>query len=205
MEKASNPPAWIPVWDVFVRVFHWGTVAGFATAYLSGEFKSNELHILVGYALTLLLIARLVWGFIGTPYARFSALHIAPAEILRYVRSLRTPHPVHYLGHNPLGALMVIALLCLLTGICASGLLILGAIEFEGPLQFITAAFSDNQAYTAREIHELLAKLALVLVGLHVLGAVSASIQHRENLIRAMITGKKPLLPPATEGDKNDN
>lgn len=203
MEITTGQRAWVPVWDLFVRVFHWGTAAGFAAAYLSGEFKANELHILVGYAVTLLLIARLVWGFIGTPYARFSALHIAPADVVRYLKSLRTAHPLHYAGHNPLGALMVVALLCMLTGICASGLIILGAIEFEGPLQFLTATFSDHQAYTARDIHELLAKITLVLVALHILGAISASIQHRENLIRAMITGKK-FLPPASEGDNND-
>lgn len=187
------------VWDRFVRLFHWATVMGFAGAYLSGEWKANERHLLIGYGLLVLWLARLLWGFIGTPHARFESWRTTPGDVRRYVQSLRTPHPLHYLGHNPLGALMVISLLTLLGAILFTGLLVAGAIEFEGPLLLLTRTFTDAQAYAVRDIHEALAALTLGLVVLHIAGAVTASIQHRENLILAMITGRKKTTQPSGE------
>lgn len=198
MENQLDKPVMVPVWDWFVRAFHWSTVLGFAAAWLTGTYGANEIHILLGYGITLLLLARLVWGLIGTPYARFSALRISATEVLRYLRSLRSGSPLHYLGHNPLGGLMVCALLLMLLALSASGLVILGAIEFEGPLLAFTQILDDKQAYAVRELHEALAWLALLLVALHVAGAISASIQHHENLVLAMITGRK-RLPPAQD------
>ncbi len=180
------------VWDLPVRVFHWSLVAGFATAYLSAEFHKMTLHVWVGYGLIALLAFRLVWGFIGNPYARFKSFIFSPQETLAYVASLRSGHPKHYYGHNPAGALMVFALLALLLAIFSSGLVTLAAIDFEGPLLFLANSVSDETAYFFRHAHDWLVNIALLLIPLHLLGVVSGSLQHKENLVRAMVTGMKP-------------
>ncbi len=181
----------VKVWDLPIRLFHWLLVAGFITAYVSGEYRYGDVHVLVGYALCVLLAARLVWGFIGGRYARFSSFIFSPAETLAYVRAMRAGNPKHYFGHNPAGALMVFALLALLAMIFVSGLLTLATIDFEGPLLFLANQVSDETSYAIREVHEFLTNVAVALIALHVMGVVAGSIQHKENLVRAMITGKK--------------
>lgn len=185
----------VKVWDLFIRLFHWTLVASFATAYLSGESFASEIHILTGYALCILLIARIYWGFKGSPYARFRSFFFPPGETLAYVRSMFSGHPRHYLGHNPAGALMVFTLLCMMIALLATGLATLAAIDFEGPLLFIATLVSDETSYALRHLHELLSGVALTLVALHIGGAVLGSIQHRENLVKAMFTGKKAASP----------
>ncbi|MDD2702297.1 MAG: cytochrome b/b6 domain-containing protein [Sideroxydans sp.] len=187
----------VKVWDVPVRLFHWSLVAGFATAYLSAELHKMTVHVWMGYALIALLLFRLVWGFTGSRYARFKSFIFSPQETLAYVRSIRSGQPRHYYGHNPAGALMVFALLALLLAIFVSGLVTLAVIDFEGPLLFLANSVSDETAYFFRHAHDLLVKLALLLIPLHLLGVVSGSLQHKENLVRAMITGWKPKAPEA--------
>lgn len=194
----------VKVWDLFIRLFHWTLVAGFATAYISGEFFASEIHVLVGYALCVLLIARIYWGFRGSRHAQFRSFFFPPGETLAYVRSMLTGHPKHYLGHNPAGALMVFTLLCILTALLATGLATLAAIDFEGPLLFIANLVSDETAYAFRHLHELLSGIALTLVVLHICGAILGSIQHRENLVKAMFTGKKPA-PPIPENQNEEH
>jgi cytochrome b len=181
----------IKVWDLFIRLFHWTLVAGFATACISGEIHASEIHVLTGYALCALLAARLYWGFRGSRHARFLAFFFPPAETLAYLRSMFSGHPKHYLGHNPAGALMVFTLLCMMAALLLTGLATLAAIDFEGPLLFIANAVGDETAYAFRHLHELLAHIALTLVVLHFCGAVLGSILHRENLVKAMLTGRK--------------
>ena len=113
-----------------------------------------------------------------------------------------TGHPKHYLGHNPAGALMVFTLLCIMVALLATGLAALAAIDFEGPLLFIANSVSDETSYALRSLHELLANIALTLVVLHIFGAILGSIQHRENLVKAMFTGKK--LAPSTPANQNE-
>jgi cytochrome b len=181
----------VKVWDVPVRVFHWVLVAGFIVAYFSAEMHKMALHVWVGYALIALLLFRLVWGFTGNQYARFKSFLFSPQETLAYVRSLRSGHAKHYYGHNPAGALMVFALLGLLLAIFISGLVTLAVIDFEGPLLFLANSVSDETAYFFRHAHDWLVNISLLLVPLHLLGVVSGSLQHKENLVRAMVTGMK--------------
>jgi len=201
MHKNDNDPipdnGTVKVWDLFIRLFHWMLVAGFATAYISGEFYASEIHILAGYALCILLIVRIYWGFMGGRYARFSSFFFPVGETLAYVRSMFTGHSKHYLGHNPAGAMMVFTLLCILTALLTTGLATLAAIDFEGPLLFIANRIGDETAYAFRSLHELLSNIALTLVAFHIGGAMLGSIQHRENLVKAMFTGKKaaPSIP----------
>ncbi len=187
----------VKVWDRFIRLFHWTLVAGFATAWISGEIHASEIHVLAGYALCALVAARIYWGFRGSRYARFGSFFFPLGETLAYVRSMFTGRPKHYLGHNPAGALMVFTLLCIVTALLATGLATLAAIDFEGPLLLIANSVSDETAYALRRLHELLANIAMALVVLHICGAILGSIQHRENLVKAMFTGKK--IAPANQ------
>lgn len=191
----SLPPSdtTVKVWDLFIRLFHWTLVTGFAAAYISGEVRADGIHILVGYALCALLAARIYWGFKGSQYARFRAFFFPAGETLAYLRSMFAGHPKHYPGHNPAGALMVFTLLCMLALLLTSGLATQGAIDFEGPLRFIANSVNDDTAYAFRHLHEFFSGIVLTLVVLHIGGAVLGSIQHRENLVKAMFTGKKTI------------
>lgn len=181
----------VKVWDLPVRLFHWSLVLGFAAAYFSAELQIGFIHVWIGYFLCVLLLARVGWGFAGNEFARFRSFIFTPAETLAYVRSLRQGQPAHYLGHNPAGALMVFALLGLLALIFLSGLVTLAVIDFEGPLLFLIDYVDDATSYFVRHLHGWLVDGILILIPLHLLGVVAGSIQHKENLVRAMFTGKK--------------
>ncbi len=199
MENIANGAS-VKVWDVPVRVFHWTLVLGFAAAYLTAEFHYGDIHALIGYALCVLLVARVVWGFYGSQYARFSSFIFSPAETIAYMRSMFGKHPIkHYYGHNPAGALMVFSLLALLTLIFVTGLVTEGVIDFDGPFAGMALAVNDETAYAFRKVHELLIDVGLVLVALHLMGVVGGSIQHKENLVRAMITGRKKVVSHSGE------
>ena len=192
---AVDKAATVKVWDRFLRFFHWTLVLCFATAFISGEARASAIHVLVGYVLSVLLVAREYWGFKGSEYARFRAFIYPISEALEYLRSMLKGNPKHYYGHNPAGALMVFTMFGLLAMIFISGLLTLGTIDFEGPLVFLANRVSDETSYVFRHLHEFLPPVALGLVALHLLGVLVGSIQHKENLVRAMFTGKKS--PPS--------
>lgn len=183
----------VKVWDLPVRLFHWALVLGFVLAYVSAEVGILDAHVLIGYFLIGLLVFRVMWGFIGNQYARFRSFLFTPAETMEYVRSLRTSHPAHYYGHNPAGALMVFGLLALLAAIFVSGLVTLAVIDYEGPLLFLANQVSDDTSYFFRHAHDLFVNVALLLIPLHLLGVISGSVQHKENMVRAMFTGMKKV------------
>ena len=177
----------IKVWDPLVRIFHWSLVLFFLTAYLTEDDFEN-IHIYAGYAVSILVGFRLVWGLIGPKYARFSNFVKAPSETLVYLKSLLTGNPKHYIGHNPAGGMMVVALLVALatTGFLGMSLL---ATDGGGPLAgtFI-AGFNED---LLKDLHEFMANTSVALVVLHVAGVLVSSLLHRENLTRAMVTGVK--------------
>lgn len=172
----DKPPAMVSVWDPFVRVFHWTLAILFTVAFLSGDDFEN-LHIAVGYALLALIGMRIVWGFIGPRHARFSDFVRSPSEVVAHLRDLLRFRARRYLGHNPAGGAMVIALLLALLGTGATGFLM------------TTDAFWGVK--WIEEVHEGLAYATLGLVVLHVLGVLAASLEQRENLIEAMLSGRK--------------
>ncbi|HET9735188.1 MAG TPA: cytochrome b/b6 domain-containing protein [Burkholderiales bacterium] len=212
MQEASS----IKVWDVAVRVFHWSLVVLFFVAYFSGDDDST-LHVYAGYAVLALVAFRIVWGFIGSRHARFSDFVRGPAATLCYAKSLASGRPRHYLGHNPLGGWMVVALLVSLLATCWSGLEAYGE-KGQGPLASLETSVialaaangDDRERRDGRkegrdgkerdgfweEVHEVLSNFTLFLVFLHVLGGFLSSWLHGENLIRAMITGYKPRRAP---------
>lgn len=170
------------VWDAPLRVFHWLMVLCFAGAWLTAESERWQLvHVTLGYTLGALVLFRLAWGLAGTRHARFAAFVRGPGAVLAYLRSLGGPRPEHHVGHNPAGALAVIAVLGLAVVQVASG----------------WAIYHDLGGHRLERLHETVAKLWLVLVVVHVAAVVISSRLHRENLVRAMVDGRK--LAPAGE------
>jgi cytochrome b len=181
----------ISVWDPLVRIFHWSLVVFFIIAFVT-EDDWLYLHSYAGYSITGLLIFRILWGLIGTRYARFSSFVTAPSKVREYLQSMLTGRPKHYLGHNPAGGMMIVAMLVVLLLTAFSGMATL-ATEGLGPLaNTFFASWSDDWL---EEIHETLANLALLLVIIHIAGVLVSSVTHGENLIRAMINGRKQPQP----------
>jgi len=204
---------WVYVWDPFVRAFHWILVVGFAVAYFTGE-EILGVHVWAGYAVGVLIVNRLVWGFVGPIRARFSDFVSGPVTTLRYLQDLLLFRAKRHIGHSPAGGAMIILLLLFISATVASGLVIYGAEKNAGPLAglFPSSAAqptiqsnveSDDEilgkenrsgngvARVAKETHELFANLSLLLIVLHIGAVIFSSIAHRENLVRAMFTGFK--------------
>ena len=170
------PPATVKVWDPFVRVFHWSLVALFIVAFLTGD-EVEWLHLWAGYAIAALIVIRIIWGFIGPRHARFSDFVKGPRAVAVFLKQSVHLQAPRYLGHNPAGGMMILLLLAALIGLSVTGHL-MNTDTFWG-------------SKSLEEVHEVIAYGALALVGLHVLGVIVASMEHRENLIKAMITGRK--------------
>lgn len=168
----------VPVWDRFVRAFHWSLVSLVTVAFLTTD-DARLLHELAGYGVLLLLAARLVWGVVGTRHALFVSFIAGPRAVLRYLQLLRQGRAPRYLGHNPAGGAMITALLLLLVVVTGSGWL------------------SETDAYFGvpwvDHLHHISAHLLLVLIGLHLAGVIVTSWLHGENLVLPMFTGRKAL------------
>ncbi len=186
-----DTPALIPVWDRFVRLFHWGLVATILIAGTTGfilDASWINFHVWSGATAAALLITRIIWGFSGGTYARFSSFVMGPRAILSYFNALRNGTDKRHIGHNPLGGAMVLALIATILGITATGTFLLGGVLKTGPLAaLVPYAVGDIFG----ELHEVLAILLLVLITAHVGGVVFESRRHKENLAQAMITGEK--------------
>ena len=181
----------VVVWDPLVRVFHWSLVASFTTAYLSGEGDVLSLHVWSGYLIGGLILFRLLWGFVGPRHARFADFVFAPAVVLAYTRDLLRGKAQRTLGHNPLGGVMVLALLAMLSLSVLTGVIYYGAEEAAGPLAGLMHGTSHGTGEALKELHEIISNLCVLLVALHIGGVLVSSLLHRENLVRAMITGRK--------------
>ena len=169
-------PAGVCVWDPVVRLFHWSLVAGFATAWFSAN-RSEALHVWTGYAAGGLILLRLVWGVAGTRYARFSNFVTGPRRVLAYAKAILAGTEARYIGHNPAGGAMVLALM--------AGVI---ALAFTGWMQFTDTWYGEEWV---ANLHSLIAHGLLILILLHLAGVALASVRHRENLVRAMVTGRK--------------
>lgn len=191
---SHEPVAPVAVWDRAVRLFHWALVLAVLAALILGFFAPPRLldfHAWAGYAALALVAFRLVWGLTGSTFARFSAFRPSLHAVMAHLRGTAGSG----YGHNPLGALMVYALLAIVAAIGASGLVVLGGVERQGPLVALTG-FATGAA--AREIHEMLAFALVGLIVLHVGGVAFESRREAENLVRAMITGRKRPRADAT-------
>jgi cytochrome b len=171
---------WVLVWDLPVRVFHWLLVVSFAGAWLTAESEAQQmLHYAFGYSACALVLFRIVWGLIGTRYARFTQFIKGPTATFQHIKSMVTGkssmHLVSNLGHNPAGSLAMIGLMVLV--------LLIGATGYWAVKEFYGDVMS--------EAHEVLASIALGLVVIHVVAAVIMSFIEKQNLVKSMVTGKK--------------
>lgn len=192
MSSSTTPQ--VRVWDLPTRLFHWALVCSFVILWITRE--SDELldfHIFAGYLLFGLLIFRLIWGFIGTEYAKFHNFLYGWRSVYRYLSSFFSSQPQHFLGHNPAGSLAI--WLILIVGLIASisGVLLLGAEERHG---LFANWFSFEQSESIRTVHTLSSNVMLFIVIVHLSGVIVASWLHRENLVRAMVTGWKATHTP---------
>lgn len=188
---AENHARRVRIWDPALRVFHW-LLAGLVIAnWLLGQFGPNimTLHFWLGYTIVALLVFRVIWGFVGPESARFSSLLHAPRAVVGYLRDLGSRRPSHWPGHNPLGALAVIAMLLALCWQVATGL-ITDPEDFVnvGPL---AGAVGSDIATKADAWHALGANIILVLVLLHIAAILFYRVWKNEDLIRPMLTGWK--------------
>ena len=213
----------IYVWDSFVRVFHWTLVLAFAIAFVT-EDDALRIHVWAGYIVGILVVARVIWGLVGSKYARFADFTYRPRAVVRYVCDLILFRAKRHIGHSPGGGAMVLVFLLSLAVTVASGLVVYGAGEGAGPLASFFAsasieapsqqpALSDDDARdddesrrestgkgkgeesplveATKELHEFFANLTLALVIAHIGAVALASFAHRENLVRAMVSGYK--------------
>ncbi|MFU0504625.1 cytochrome b/b6 domain-containing protein [Pseudaminobacter sp. NGMCC 1.201702] len=197
--------AGIQVWDPFVRIAHWTVALGFV-AYLTEDVMT--VHVWAGYVVGALVLARIVWGFIGSRHARFSDFATGPMTAARYLWDLMCARTRRYIGHSPAGGVMVIALLVFLAATVVTGLVRYAEEERAGPLAPLyaqTSSMAGIQAVDGKEdrgerhgresalgeAHEVIANITLGLVVFHIVGVLLASFVHHENLAKAMITGRK--------------
>lgn len=201
----------IKVWDPLVRLFHWSLVVAFTLSYIT-EDDWESVHVWAGYTVTGLVAFRILWGVVGPEYARFSNFIYSRTIIFAYLKDMLSLREKRYLGHNPAGGMMVLALLGSLALTTLSGMKVYAVEKNAGPfaaievnLSPITMAQADSdeedEGHDRRghgeggefweEIHEFFANLTLLLVVLHIGGVIFSSFSHNENLPRAMVTGKK--------------
>ena len=184
----------ILVWDWPVRIGHWLLVILFALAWLTGDSEELRLvHAALGGAMVGVLLFRLLWGFVGPRYARFSDFVYRPGEILAYLYGVLTLRAPRHLGHNPAGGAMIVAMLLALTATVVTGLSLYGADKGLGPLAGWFTGSSDTLIDAIKEAHEVATNGTLLLIAGHLIGVVWESLLHRENLVRAMITGRKRM------------
>jgi len=183
-------PNMVRVWDPLVRLFHWSLAGSFTIAFVT-EDDLLALHVWAGYLILGLILIRVLWGLVGPRHARWSDFVKEPAEIFTYLKAAIQFRAARYLGHNPAGGAMVVALMLSLTVTGLSGLAVYGAQELSGPMAPLFSGLSEGWAHALEDIHEVLANLTLLLVLLHLAGVALTSLQHCENLVRAMITGLK--------------
>lgn len=170
----------ILVWDIPTRIFHWLLVISFAGAWLTSESERLQMiHYAFGYSAVALVLFRLVWGFIGTKYARFTQFIKGPKQILSHFKDALGGHQQATVGHNPAGGLVMVALMLII--------LLIGLTGYLSVKEYLGDFMS--------EAHEVIASFVLALVIIHVAAAVIMSLLQKENLVRAMVNGKKQGLP----------
>jgi len=171
----------ILVWDIPTRIFHWLLAASFAGAFLTAESEMyRDVHVALGYLMLALIGFRVVWGLVGTRYARFRSFAFGPSRVLSYIGSLLRGSPQHYVGHNPAGSWVIY------------GLLLLGLVTGVSGY----ATYNDLGGEAFEELHEAFASAMLALVTLHVTGVIVSSLLHRENLVGSMLSGYKSGAAP---------
>lgn len=180
----------VKVWDIFVRAFHWLLVAAIGFCWFSGKQGGNwmEWHMYSGYSIIVLIVLRIIWGFVGGRYARFSAFVFSPKTTFQYTISLFKGQEKHYLSHNPLGAIGVLLLLVLCLLQATTGLFATDDIMTDGPLM---SYISYDLSLQLTRWHKLIFNGLLVVIAMHIAAVLFHQIFRKERLLQGMITGKK--------------
>lgn len=188
----------VPVWDLATRVFHWTLVAAVTVALLTGEDEGFVflVHVLAGYLVLMLLLFRFGWGLVGSRHSRFSDFVYGARAVRAYTGRLLRFKPPRVVGHNPLGGWMVVLMLAVLSLVVLTGLFS-GGEEGQGGAVLILLPAGRGEAWS--DVHEVLGNFVIVLVAIHVLGVLTDWLLTGENLIRAMITGRKDIDETAAE------
>ena len=187
----------VKVWDLPTRLFHWSLVALMIVQWLTAEQSSTmDWHVWGGYAVLALVLFRLMWGLVGSDTARFSDFVRGPGAALAYAQAMRRSETPHYLGHNPLGAWSIVAMLVLLLIQAGTGLFANDDILIEGPLYTWVSKGTSDWLTT---IHKLNFNLLLLVIAIHIAAVLFYLLVKRENLIHPMLSGRK-RLPPELAG-----
>jgi cytochrome b len=194
---SSTPTTDVRVWDPLIRIFHWLL----ATAVLVDWFTDEPrwMHVWLGYFAALLILLRMLWGFMGPEHARFADFVRGPGEVLNYLAGLMRFSSRRYLGHSPAGGAMIIALIIMVAATAGTGMVNLAQDEGAGPLAGVIAKVERpprlpgqrRPQLVSKQVHETIANITLAFIILHVCGVALASFAHKENLVVAMITGRK--------------
>jgi len=177
------------IWDLPTRLFHWVLAGSFALAWITAEADEwLAVHVFCGYLMLGLVAFRLLWGVVGSHFARFTSFWFSPKQAIHYLKEVASGQAARHIGHNPTGSWAIYILLTLTLVVAASGWITLGADEQQG---LAAGWFSFSQAKLFKEVHEIVATLMLVVVGGHIAGVVVESVMHKENLARSMVTGLK--------------
>ncbi len=182
----------IPVWDLPTRAFHWLLVATVAFCLLTGLVGPKDSigwHMIAGYGVAGLLLFRGVWAAYGGEYSRLASFAYAPGQAIEHLRLLLRRRPAHYVGHNPAGAAMIAALLLTLGLLVATGFIVQGGVEKQGPF---AAFLSYSLGMAVRQVHKLLGLGLLALIAAHLAGVLAGSFLFKERLVGAMVDGLKP-------------
>lgn len=183
----------IMVWDPLVRFFHWTLLGSFLLAWLT-EDDFLGLHVWAGYVIGILLLVRIAWGFVGSRHARFADFVFSPRVVRDYLRDLLRGHHRRWLGHNPAGGMMILAMIIALAMTVLTGLMVYAVGEDAGPLRELFSTRSEFAEELLEEVHEFFANLMMLLAGVHIAGVLVESLLHRENLVQAMINGRKKII-----------
>jgi len=189
MSIENSKPATMKAWDPLIRVFHWSLVLFFVIAFISEDDWMN-VHIWSGYAVSLLIGIRLLWGLVGTRNARFTSFVRSRRVVVQHLKDMLAFKAPHYLGHNPVAAVMILLLLSSISLVAFSGIIMIAG-EGQGPLAH--TLFSSWNGEWLEEVHEFLANFTLLLIVFHVSGVIFSSLLEGENLVRAMLTGRKKM------------
>lgn len=186
----SNTQNTVKVWDPFVRIFHWTLVLSFFISYFTEE-DFLVIHSFAGYTVLALLLLRIIWGLIGTRYARFSDFTYSLQTIKEFIKDTFYLRAKRYLGHNPAGGAMILLMSISLLVTTLTGIAVYGIEEQAGPLSNWYTQKDSICGDVFEETHEFFANFTLLLIFIHVAGVIIESFIHKENLVKSMVDGKK--------------
>lgn len=194
----TEPMRAVRVWDLPVRAVHWTLVLLVLLSWISRELDYMELHRSSGYGILVLILFRVIWGFVGTRHARFADFVRAPAAMRAYIRNTARGGAQRFLGHNPAGGWSVVAMLACLAVQAVTGLFLTDDVLFDAPFHGV---LSEKTTHALKKLHDANFTMLLILIGLHLTAIAFYRFAKREDLVRPMLTGVK-WVPMESEAEE---